>query len=166
MLSGYADSQRSKRLQQSIHQMFGCCRFVFNHFLKLWNDTYTASGEGLSYNTCATQLPATKGSYEWQKSVDSIALQSSVRNVADIFDRFFKKKDKAPRFKSRKNPVQSFTTKTTNGNIAIDGTKIKLPKLGWIRFANSSACDGSLLALPCVVMRQANILFPSSVRLR
>ncbi|WP_240416657.1 IS200/IS605 family element RNA-guided endonuclease TnpB [Paenibacillus periandrae] len=136
----------SKGQQQSIHQMFGCCRFVFNHFLKLWNDTYTVTGKGLSYYTCATQLPALKGSYEWLKSVDSIALQSSVRNVADSFDRFFKTKNKAPRFKSRKKPVQSYTTKTTNGNIAIDGTKIKLPKLGWIRFANSRACDGRILS--------------------
>ncbi|WP_407668126.1 helix-turn-helix domain-containing protein, partial [Paenibacillus tyrfis] len=23
-----------------IHQMFGCARFVFNHFLVRWNDTF------------------------------------------------------------------------------------------------------------------------------
>ncbi len=28
--------------RQLIHQMFGCCRFVFNHFLTKWNETYAA----------------------------------------------------------------------------------------------------------------------------
>lgn len=32
--------------QQLIHQMFGCCRFVFNHFLVKWNETYAATGKG------------------------------------------------------------------------------------------------------------------------
>ncbi|AKG37094.1 IS200/IS605 family element RNA-guided endonuclease TnpB [Paenibacillus durus] len=132
--------------RQLIHQMFGCCRFVFNHFLIKWNETYAATGKGLSYNTCATQLPALKQQFEWLKSVDSIALQSAVRNVADSFERFFKKQNQAPRFKSRKHPVQSYTTKYTNDNIAINGNRLKLPKLSWLRFANSRACEGRILS--------------------
>ncbi|MGI2767432.1 hypothetical protein ACRS6K_21840, partial [Bacillus cytotoxicus] len=54
---------------------------------------------------------------------------------ADSYTRFFKKQNKAPRFKSKKNKVQSYTTKHTNGNIAIAGNKIKLPKLGLVKFA-------------------------------
>ncbi|ADO59767.1 IS200/IS605 family element RNA-guided endonuclease TnpB [Paenibacillus polymyxa] len=129
-----------------IQQMFGCCRFVFNHFLAMWNDTYTATGKGLSYNTCATRLPALKQKYDWLKKVDSIALQSAVRNVADSFARYFKKQNQAPRFKSRKHPVQSYTTKYTNGNIAVNNTQIKLPKLGWLRFANSRTPKGRILS--------------------
>ncbi|MEK5236911.1 IS200/IS605 family element RNA-guided endonuclease TnpB [Paenibacillus sp. FSL L8-0470] len=132
--------------QQLIHQMFGCCRFVFNHFLGLWNDSYKTKGKGLSYNRCATQLPALKQQFEWLKTVDSIALQSSVRNVADSFDRFFKKQNQAPRFKNRKHPVQSYTTKYTNGNIAVEERLLKLPKLGWMPFANSRALEGRILS--------------------
>jgi putative transposase len=129
-----------------IHQMFGCCRFVFNHFLGKWNETYAETGKGLTYNKCATQLPALKASFEWLKEVDSIALQTAVRHVADSFDRFFRNQNRSPRFKSRKNPVQSYTTKYTNGNIAISGNQVKLPKLGWIRFANSRAWEGRILS--------------------
>ncbi|AET59936.1 Putative transposase for insertion sequence element IS605 family protein [Paenibacillus terrae HPL-003] len=132
--------------QTLIHRTLGCCRFVFNHFLAMWNDTYAATGKGLSYNACATQLPALKQQYDWLKKVDSIALQSAVRNVADGFDRFFQKQNDCPRFKSRKHPVQSYTTKYTNGNIAIVGNQLKLPKLGWIRFANSTSCEGRILS--------------------
>ncbi|WP_248928163.1 IS200/IS605 family element RNA-guided endonuclease TnpB [Paenibacillus hamazuiensis] len=130
-----------------IHKMFGCCRFVFNHFLDLWNETYRKTGKGLSYNTCATQLPALKKVYGWLGEVDSIALQSTVRYLADAFARFFQRQNDPPRFKSRKNPIQSYTTKYTNDNIAIKGDHLKLPKLGWVRFAKSREVEGRILSV-------------------
>ncbi len=129
-----------------IHKMFGCSRFVFNHFLAQWNNAYQETGKGLSYPACATELPILKKDFVWLKEVDSIALQSAVRNLADAFDRFFRKQNELPRFKSRKNPVQLYTTKFTNNNIAIDGNKLKLPKLGWVRFAKSREVEGRILS--------------------
>jgi putative transposase len=100
-----------------INKTIGCSRFVFNHFLASWNDAFKQTGKCLTYGTCSAQLPALKKEYEWLKGVDSIAIQTSVRNLADAFMRFFKKQNDRPRFKSKKNPVQSYTTKQTNGNI-------------------------------------------------
>ncbi|AJI26194.1 transposase, IS605 OrfB family (plasmid) [Bacillus cereus E33L] len=77
--------------------------------------------------------------------MDSIAIQSSVRNLADAYTRFFKKQNSAPCFKSKKNNVQSYTTKQTNENIAVIGHKIKLPKLGLVRFAKSREVKGRIL---------------------
>lgn len=138
----YPDAQQ----QKLIRRMFGCCRFVFNYFLEQWSGTYAETGKGLSYNACATKLPALKSEYDWLKEVDSIALQSAVRHVADSFDRFFKKQNRMPRFKNRKHPVQSYTTKFTNGNILLKGNRLKLPKLGWMRFANSRKLEGRILS--------------------
>lgn len=132
--------------ERVIAKTIGCSRFVFNHFLAKWNDAYTTTGKGLTYNTCSSQLPKLKKEYEWLKEVDSIAVQTSVKNLADSFTRFFKKQNKSPRFKSRKNPVQSYTTKQTNGNIAIRGNKIKLPKLGFLKFAKSREVEGRILS--------------------
>ncbi|MBC6973853.1 IS200/IS605 family element transposase accessory protein TnpB, partial [Bacillus sp. Xin] len=81
----------------------------------------------------------------WLKEVDSIALQSTLKNLADAFSRFFKKQNDIPRFKSKNNKVQSYTTKQTNGNIAIVGNKMKLPKLGLVRFAKSREVEGRIL---------------------
>ena len=78
--------------------------------------------------------------------MDSIALQSSLKNLSDSFERFFKKQTKYPRFKSKKNPVQSYTTKATNVNIAILGNKLKLPKLGLVPFAKSREVEGRILS--------------------
>ncbi len=128
-----------------IAKTIGCSRFVFNHFLALWNDTYKEIGKGLTYNTCSSQLPLLKKEYEWLKEVDSIAVQSSVKFLADAYDRFFKKQNDTPRFKSKKNQVQSYTTKHTNGNIAVVDNKIKFPKLGYVRFAKSREVEGRIL---------------------
>lgn len=130
-----------------INKTIGSSRFVFNHFLHLWNESYSKTKKGLSYNTCATMLPSMKKSetYAWLKEVDSIALQSSIKNLEDSFNRFFKKQNKAPRFKSKKNPVQSYTTKNSNNNIQIEGNKVKLPKLKWVKFANSREVKGRIL---------------------
>ena len=38
-----------------------------------------------------------------------------------------------PKFKSKKNPVKSYTTNSVNGNILLKDGKLKLPKAGWIR---------------------------------
>ena len=135
----------SKEQEILIAKTIGCSRFVFNHFLAKWNDTYKATGKGLTYNSCSSQLTQLKKELVWLKEVDSIAIQSSLKNLADAYSRFFKKQNDAPRFKSKKNKAQSYTTKHTNGNIAIVGNKIKLPKLGLVRFAKSREVHGRIL---------------------
>lgn len=135
----------SKEQEILIAKTIGCSRFVFNHFLAKWNDTYKTTGKGLTYNSCSSQLTQLKKELVWLKEVDSIAIQSSLKNLADSYNRFFKKQNDKPRFKSKKNKVQSYTTKHTNGNIAIIGNKIKLPKLGLVRFAKSREVEGRIL---------------------
>ncbi|TKI03976.1 transposase, partial [Bacillus wiedmannii] len=75
----------------AITKTIGCSRFVFNYFLEKWNDRYKETGKGLSYGTCSSQLPTLKKEFVWLKEVDSIALQSSLHNLADSYARFFKK---------------------------------------------------------------------------
>src|SRR5699024_8509805 len=128
-----------------IKKTIGCSRFVFNHFLATWKDTYKETGKGLTYHSCSSKLPSLKNEYLWLKEVDSIALQSSLRNLADSFSRFFKKQNKDPPFKSQHKNVQSYKPKYTHGNIAIIGNKIILPKLGLVRFSKSRDVDGRIL---------------------
>ncbi|WP_163578607.1 helix-turn-helix domain-containing protein, partial [Gracilibacillus thailandensis] len=75
--------------ERQIAKTIGCSRFVFNHFLAKWNDTYQETGKGLTYNACSAQLPQLKQALGWLKEVDSIALQSSLKNLSDAFSRFF-----------------------------------------------------------------------------
>ena len=135
----------TKEQETLIAKTIGCSRFVFNRFLALWNDTYKETGKGLTYHSCSAELTQLKKERVWLKEVDSISLQSSLRNLSDSFQRFFKKQNDAPKFKSKKNNVQSYTTKHTNGNIAIIDNKIKLPQLGLVTFAKSRNIDGRII---------------------
>ncbi|HDR3890715.1 TPA: transposase [Bacillus cereus] len=137
----------NKKQEILIAKTIGCSRFVFNHFLALWNDTYKEAGKGLTYPSCSAELTQLKKRQDtlWLKEVDSTALQSSLKNLADAFSRFFKKQNDMPQFKSKKNKIQSYTTKCTNHNIAIVGHTIKLPKLGFVRFAKSREVSGRIL---------------------
>ncbi|MFV5900132.1 helix-turn-helix domain-containing protein [Enterococcus faecalis] len=52
----------------------GCSRFVYNHFLNLWNHKYTTTGKGLSYHPYSAMLPQMKRNSKtiWLKEVDSV----------------------------------------------------------------------------------------------
>lgn len=128
-----------------IDKTIGSSRFVFNNFLEKCNDAYKETGKVLTYNKCSAQLTQLKKELVWLKEVDSLALQSSLENLADGYDRFFKKQNDKPRFKSKKNPVQSYKTKYINNNIEIKNNKIKLPKLKWVKFAKSKEVEGKIV---------------------
>jgi putative transposase len=134
-----------------IHKTIGCSRFVFNHFLSKWNEAYEQTRKGLTYHTCASQLTQLKKEREWLKEVDSTSLQNALKHLDHAFKRFFKKQNDRPRFKSKKNPVQSYTSqcnypKKGKPTIEVDGNKIKLPKLGWVKFAKSREIEGKILS--------------------
>ncbi len=154
----------NKKQIELINKTIGSSRFVFNFFLgkQKAKDAYwyiaeemvqhgqlpanNWKGKCLNKYETIKELPALKKHYSFLKEVDSIALQKSVENLADSFDRYYKKQNKQPRFKSKKNPVQSYTTKYTNGNIAVINHHIKLPKIGLVRFAKSREVEGRILS--------------------
>ncbi|WP_313290936.1 RNA-guided endonuclease TnpB family protein, partial [Exiguobacterium sp.] len=139
----------TKEQEILIAKTIGCSRFVFNHFLAKWDETYKAIGKGLSYGSCSKEIPMLKQEFDWLKEVDSHSLQSSVKHLIDAYDRFFKKQNGRPRFKSKRNLVQSYKTNIEKKNqlseVSIVGNKLKLPRLKWVRFANSRQVVGRIL---------------------
>jgi putative transposase len=134
-----------------INKTFGCSRYVYNHFLDKWNKTCEETGKGLTRKKCSSLLTGLKKDLDWLNEVDSTALQNSLKHLEDAFKRFFNKQNDRPRFKSKKNPIQSYTSqcvypKGTRPSIEIEGKKIKLPKLGWVKFAKSREVQGRILS--------------------
>ncbi|VED61753.1 putative transposase [Staphylococcus delphini] len=72
-----------------------------------------------------------KNEFPFLKEVDSLALANAQLNLDKAYKNFFRNKAVGfPRFKSKKNPVQSYTTNNQNGTISlIDNKFIKVPKL-------------------------------------
>ena len=116
--------------KQFFDQNIGNCRFVYNHCLGLKKDLWKNEQKTISMKELSKHITDLKKyqEYEWLKKSDSIALQQSLRDLDLAFQRFFKEKAKYPRFhnKHRKN---SYRTINQNGTIAIDNSKIRLPKL-------------------------------------
>lgn len=140
----------NKKQQELINKTIGCCRFVYNYYLNKKIELYKTEQKSINYNACANDLKLLKKEKEWLKEVDSISLQQSLKDLDVAYQNFFrriKNGDKQvgfPKFKSKKNPKQSYRTQNVNNNISIDGNKIKLPKLGLVRFVNSRNFNGKI----------------------
>lgn len=134
----------NKKQKELINKKIGCVRFVFNHFLAQSN-----AHKYLSYSKFAAQLPELKKEYNWLREVDSISLQQSLKDLDKAFKCFFKGLGGFPKFKSKKNNKQSYRTqyfKRSSGteSIEIKDNKIKLPKLGWVKFRKSREVTGEI----------------------
>ncbi|MBE9199153.1 MULTISPECIES: IS200/IS605 family element RNA-guided endonuclease TnpB [unclassified Nodularia (in: cyanobacteria)] len=139
--------------QVLINKTIGCARFVYNHFLALKQELYTTEQKTLNYNACSQQLTLFKKEIEWLKEVDKFALQNSLKNLEAAYKNFFadlkKSKNKKgvgfPKFKKKNGCKQSYKTNLTNGNIQIIQNRLKLPKLGWVKFHKSQDIAGKLV---------------------
>ena len=119
--------------QKLIDQTFGCVRFVYNHFLNQRNELYKTEQKSTTYVNQAKELTLLKQELTWLKEVDSVSLQSALRNLDTAFKNFFSKRAKFPKFKSKKNNIKSYTAKNTNHSIRIENNKLKFPKLGFLK---------------------------------
>ena len=115
---------------------FGCCRYVYNWALQRRIETYQNSGERLSYVTIAKELTNLKKQEDtsWLCEVSIQSLQSSIRNMDAAFTRFFREKKGFPKFKSKKKSRNSFQF-VDQVRIDFDSKRIKLPKVGKVKFA-------------------------------
>lgn len=132
--------------QIQLNQVFGCVRFVYNHFLARKTVFYKEEGKKLSYNVCAKELVHLKKEYTFLKEVDSIALQQALRHLDTAFQNFFKdSKTGYPRFKSKKRNRDSYTTMCVNHNIRLEQGRLLLPKIKWIKVKQHRAVPETYL---------------------
>ena len=135
-----------------IQKTFGCCRFVFNQYHAKKQELYNFDKTKLSYKECSNDMTILKKEMEWLNEVDSSALQSSLKNLDTAYKNFFNRirkgeKEKGfPKFKSKKNPYKSYTSKYTNGNITLSDKHIKLPKLGLVECRVSKQIEGRIIS--------------------
>ena len=110
---------------------FGCVRKVYNLMLddrkKAYEEVKNDPSKKMAFPTPAKY----KKEFPFLKEVDSLALSNAQLNLDKAYKNFFRDKSVGfPRFKSKKNPVQSYTTNNQNGTVAlIDSKFIKIPKL-------------------------------------
>ena len=110
---------------------FGCVRKVYNLMLndrkKAYEEVKNDPSKKMTFPTPAKY----KKEFPFLKEVDSLALANAQLHLDKAYKNFFRDKSVGfPRFKSKKNPVQSYTTNNQKGTVAlIDSKFIKVPKL-------------------------------------
>ena len=134
-----------------IQKTFGSCRFIYNHYLAKRIEMYKTDKTTISYNQCSKDMTNLKKELEWLKEIDSIALQSSLKDLDQAYQNFFRRvkqgdsKSGFPHFKSKKDNKKSYKTKFTNNNIQVLDKQIKLPKLGLVKCKVSKQIQGRIL---------------------
>lgn len=126
----YPNSIQDEQCQKT----FGCCRFVYNQMLTVQQNRHKSNEKHLSKMSanvyCNQHL---KIDYPFLKEVDKFALTNAIYHLSDGYDRFFKHIGGFPKYKNKHKAKKSYTTNFTNGNIEVEDSYVKLPKLGKVK---------------------------------
>ena len=129
--------------KELIGKTIGCSRLIYNCMLYEKQEKYKNNNK----SKCKTEKEY-KQEYDFLKEVDSIALQQSRIDLGKAYKNFFRnlknKQKTSIRYKSKKNPKNSYRTINVNNSIRIKGSHIKLPKLGFLKFNKSREVEGKI----------------------
>lgn len=102
------------------------------------NEYYKQTGKNLSVTPAKY-----KQEYPFLKEVDSLALANADLQLKAAFRNYFRDKSVGfPKFKSKKDSRESYTTNNQHGTIAVVGKCIKLPKIGYVRMKQHRQMPG------------------------
>lgn len=137
--------------QEQMSRNFGCCRYVFNHFLAQRQEQYRETGKAPTRFQQDKSLTALKQELLWLKEVDSTSLQASLQDLDAAFQNFFRRvkqgeKPGYPRFKSKHDHRQSYKSKCVGMNIKVLDKAVQLPKLGKVKCRISKEVKGRILS--------------------
>lgn len=134
-----------------IQRTFGCCRFVFNHFLAERMEQYKQNGHAPTRFQQDKSLTALKKELEWLREVDATSLQASLQSLDIAYQNFFRRvkqggKPGYPRFKSKRDHRKSYKSKCVGTNIKVLYKAVQLPKLGLVKCRVSKEAKGRILS--------------------
>ena len=142
----------NKTIEGGLYRNIGQVRFVFNQLKEIMDKDYKyIKSKGFKPNLVNrkylnVRLNGLKSTYKWLKESDSTSLQAIFDVLIDSFIRFFKRLSGFPKYKSKKNPVQSFKLKNNSNSIRIEGSNIRLNKYGFLRFRDNRKIEGKILS--------------------
>lgn len=140
----------------------GTARFAYNWALAEWRRQYEAwkadnSRPKPTEAALRRQLNAIKRKqFPWMLEVTKCAPQMAIIQLGEAFKNFFAGRAKYPQFR-KKGVHDSFTL--TNDQFSIDGCRIRIPKLGWVRMREALRFTGKIMS--ATISRVANRWFVS-----
>jgi len=129
-----------------LNKNLGCCRFLYNQMLEEREDRYKHNNK----SKLKTEKQY-KEEFEFLKEADSVSLQQIRIDLKNAYNNHFRKikqKQKTSlRFKSKHNSKHSYRTINNNSNIKVRDNYIKVPKLGFVKFAKSREIIGRIKSI-------------------
>ena len=124
-------------------QHIGNARFIWNNLLGMYFNLYLLfnfHGYPLYPNirNFNAMLKMLKQENAFLYEGESTSQQQVFRDLHKAFTKFFKEGAGYPRFKSKKNPKQSFRIQKNGNNIRITNRRIRLAKLGYVHYRTST----------------------------
>ena len=141
----------TKAQEEQITKNFGCCRYVFNHFLTQRQAQYKETGKAPTRFQQEKSLTELKRELPWLKEADSTSLQASIQDLDMAYQNFFRRvkhgeKPGYPRFKSKRQHRRSYKSKCVGTNIKVLDGAVQLPKLGEVKCRVSRKVEGKVLS--------------------
>lgn len=134
----------------------GVARFAYNWALAEWSRRYEA-GEKPNQIMLRRELNAIKREqFPWMLEVTKNAPQMAIIQLGNAFQNFFKKRASYPQFR-KKGINDRFSL--TNDQIALEGSRIRIPNLGWVRMRESLRFAGKIIS--ATISRKADRWFVS-----
>ena len=140
----------------------GTARFAYNWALEQWQQQYRDWKEDNSLTkpsqvALRRQLNAIKREqFPWMLEVTKNAPQMAIIQLGEAFKNFFAGRARYPRFR-RKGVHDRFTL--TNDQFRVEGRRVRIPILGWVRMREAVRFDGKILS--ATVSRVADRWFVS-----
>ncbi|MCA1795854.1 MAG: transposase [Desulfobacteraceae bacterium] len=135
---------KTKPEQETLfRQQAGCCRFVWNKALALQKERLDSGEKVLRYVEMAKLLTGWKKEEEitWLAEAQSQTMQQTLKFLDQAIKEAFDKKNpkRFPRFKKKGKSIDSFRYPQ---GFKLDGNRVFLPKIGWVRFTKSREIEG------------------------
>ena len=124
-----------------IDKTFGHTRYLYNFILNLRQKLYDNFELFLRYNNACKILTELKKHKSWLCEVDSIALQQCLKDQDLAYQRFFDGISEYPKFKTKRGK-NSYRTNGINIHLDQNNKKIRIPKIGWIKFKSKINFSG------------------------
>jgi len=129
----------------------GTARFAYNWALNEWTRRREA-GEKVNEAKLRRDLNAIKkDAFPWMQEVTKCAVQLSIMDLGQAFENFFAKRAAYPKFK-KKGEHDHFAI--SNDHFAVEGTRVRIPKLGWVRMTEALRFTGKIMG--AVISRNAD----------
>ena len=138
-------------------QIAGACRHVWNHMLadcqwryRMWKMYRIGPKPSVSFFTLGQRFTVLRHdpAHAWLQAYPAAVVRYALKYLADAYARSFDSAEAGlPHFKSRHRTTPGFTIPQA---VRMDGTRLHIPKVGWVRLAGN---HGRYLGCPAKQVR-------------